>query len=264
MNLPKEQLSTRARKDLSTARGSVVRTTRPVLWWAVVGVLVALFVVGLWSLTARIPQQVKTEGVIATGNRLVEVIAPMEGTLFYRVEPGDKVTKNDPVADLFPLQGGPSVPVKAPAEGVFQQRDFLVGTAVQKGARIGRIRLPDPTSGTLPAVVYLLQSEKERLQAGMPALVLVPTKEGRPVRFQTTLERVQRSPATREAIAVDAGSQAVADSVIAEHAGFAFRAEAKLDLAGKPVDQLNLAPATLVEFIITYANPRPIELLFQR
>jgi hypothetical protein len=59
----------------------------------------------------------------------------------------------------------------------------------------------------------------------------------------------------------------VAQSVITEMGGFSFRASAPVDVSEGELGSDSrgaIGPGTLVQFVITYAKPRPIDLLFGR
>jgi len=248
----------------ASSTDSAVPSTNPRLWIALVAIVVALVLVGIWSVTSRVPQQIRTEGVISASDALVEVIADAEGTIDYSTPIGDPVRAGDVLAVIRSPQGDRDV--LAPADGELQQRDLIEGSAVSLGQRVARIeKANDATDFT--AVVYLSLDEKGLVREGTPAVVSIPTSTGRIINVETELTSVARSPSTVEAIAVDSGSIAVARSVIEEMGGFSFRASAPVD-----VSEVELAsgasgvigPGTLVQFVITYAKPRPIDLLFSR
>jgi biotin carboxyl carrier protein len=243
---------------------SAVQSTNPRVWIALTALIAAMVVVAIWSFTARVPQQIRTEGVISASDALVEVVADAEGTITYSTPIGDAVQAGEVLAVIRSPQGDREV--LAPAGGELQQRDLIEGSAVSAGQRVARIEKTNDATA-LTAVVYLTLDEKGLVREGTPAVVSIPTSSGAIINVETELTSVARSPSTVEAIAVDSGSISVAESVIAEMGGFSFRAAAPVDTSeadfgGGSVG--DIGPGTLVQFVITYAKPRPIDLLFGR
>ena len=262
MNLESRE---RTRVDVpGSSDASAVPSTNPRVWIALVAIIVAIVLVGIWSVTSRIPQQIRTEGVISASDALVEVVAETEGTIDYSTPIGDTVQEGDVVAVIRSPQGDRQV--LAPADGELQQRDLIEGSAVNSGQRVARIERTDDDAD-LTAVVYLTLDEKGLVREGTPTVVSIPTSTGKIINVDTELTSVARSPSTVEAIAVDSGSISVAQSVIDEMGGFSFRASAPVGVAEEELGSgasAAIGPGTLVQFVITYAKPRPIELLFSR
>jgi len=243
---------------------SAVPSTNPRVWIALVAIVLALVLVGIWSVTSRVPQQIRTEGVISASDALVEVVADAEGTITYSTPIGDAVQAGDVLAVIRSPQGDREV--LAPAGGELQQRDLIEGSAVSAGQRVARIEKSNGATD-FSAVVYLTLDEKGLVREGTPAVVSIPTSSGAIINVETELTSVARSPSTVEAIAVDSGSISVAQSVIAEMGGFSFRAAAPVDVSEAEIGSSAfgaIGPGTLVQFVITYAKPRPIDLLFGR
>ncbi|HEV8025667.1 MAG TPA: hypothetical protein VGP37_12360 [Candidatus Nanopelagicales bacterium] len=245
----------------ASSDNSAVPSTNPRVWIALVAIIVALVLVGVWSFTSRVPQQIRTEGVISASEALVEVVAEAEGTIDYLTPIGNPVEAGDVLAVIRSTDGNRDV--LAPESGELQQRDLIEGSAVSVGQRVARIeKFNGATDFT--AVVYLTLGEKGLVQEGTPTVVSIPTSSGKVINVETELTSVARSPSTVEAIAVDSGSISVAESVIAEMDGFSFRAAAPVDVSGADLGDGAIGPGTLVQFVITYAKPRPIDLLFGR
>lgn len=248
----------------ASSADSAVQSTNPRVWIALVALIVAMVLVGIWSFTSRVPQQIRTEGVISASEALVEVVAEAEGTIDYLTPIGDPVQAGEVLAVIRSPQGDRDV--LAPEDGELQQRDLIEGSAVSVGQRVARLEKSNGATD-FTAVVYLSLDEKGLVREGTPTVVSIPTSSGKVINVETELTSVSRSPSTVEAIAVDSGSISVAESVIAEMGGFSFRAAAPVDVSEADLGSGafgTIGPGTLVQFVITYAKPRPIDLLFGR
>jgi biotin carboxyl carrier protein len=245
------------------ALDEVIRTTRPRLWWALSAISAAVVAVMIWSVLATVPQQISVRGVVAAGDLLRVVPAPITGSVRFLVDSGSVVTEREEIAEITPFEGGVAVSLRAPVSGTVQTIAVSEGSGVQPGDTLLTIlQPPSPQSGIL-VKTFVNAAVAQRFSVGESAQVLVVNLQtGQPSTAQATIESVDDVPSTQAGIATATGSADIAEQFVTESQGVPYRVVLRITDELTDTQVAALQPGELLQIVRTYAEPRPIQILF--
>jgi multidrug efflux pump subunit AcrA (membrane-fusion protein) len=251
------------------ALDAVIHTTRPRAWWALTAIAVALAAVIVWSVTATVPQQVSVRGVVAAGDLLRVVPASASGSVIYNVQSGDTVTAGFVVATIqpFPTADTSNAPVgidlTAPVAGTVQTIFLSQGSGVEQGAEVLSLLQPLTQASGVLVKTFVPANIAVRFTVGETAQVLITNVEtGQSESAAATIEAIDDVPSTLAGITTATGSSEIAQQFASSSAGVPYRVVLRITDDIATTQQTALQPGELLEIIHTYANPRPIEILF--
>lgn len=159
-------------KNPSSALGldELLRVTGPRIWIGLVGLLVIVGGLLIWSIMGVIPQVVPGQGMLLRGD-VQQITAPSDGSVeTIPISENAAVKAGDVVATLLTADGT-SVALKAAKDGVVTGINVPPGFAVTEGAAIMTI---EDTSTPLLAVIYVPLGSGKTVSPGM-AVQLAPS-----------------------------------------------------------------------------------------
>ena len=251
------------------ALDAVIHTTRPRAWWALAAIAVALAAVIVWSVTATVPQQVSVRGVVAAGDLLRVVPASASGSLTYNVQSGDTVTAGSVIATVqpFPTPNTPTTPadinLTAPVTGTVQTIFLSQGSGVEQGTAVLSLLQPLTEATGVLVKTFVPANLAVRFTVGDTAQVLITNVQtGQSEGATATIEAIDDVPSTLAGITTATGSLEIAQQFASSSEGVPYRVVLRITDDISTTQQTALQPGELLEIIHTYANPRPIQILF--
>ncbi len=254
------------------ALDAVIHTTRPRAWWALTAIAVAVAAVIVWSVTATVPQQVSVRGVVAAGDLLRVVPASASGSVTYNVQSGDTVTAGSIIATIqpFPTPNAPNAPnapvdinLIAPVAGTVQTIFLSQGSGVEQGTAVLSLLQPLTEATGVLVKTFVPANLAVRFTVGDTAQVLITNVQtGQSEGATATIEAIDDVPSTLAGIATATGSLEIAQQFASSSEGVPYRVVLRITDDISTTQQTALQPGELLEIIHTYANPRPIQILF--
>ena len=245
------------------ALDEVIRTTRPRLWWAL-GAIAALVVAILaWAVLATVPQQVSVRGVVAAGDLLRVVPAPSAGSVEFRADSGSVVAVGEPIAVITPFTGGSAQTIDAPVAGTIQTIAVSQGSGVEPGMTLATILQPPAPGSGIMVKTFVNAALAQRFAVGQSAQVFViDLQSGQRSMAQARIESIDDVPSTQAGIATATGSAEIAEQFLSDSQGVPYRVILRItdELTDAQLDALQ--PGELLQIVRTYAEPRPIQILF--
>lgn len=249
------------------ALDTVAGTTTTRAWIALAAIAAVVIAALIWAFVGSIPQQIGTTGVLTDANDTYTVVAGRAGSVVVSVTPGSEVAAGAKVATVTPFgaEGDVAAGVDVTTPNAGRVQDVLVrpGVGVEPANPLVTI-VPDQSASVDDHVVtYLSASDAADFHIGRQVdVTLVNPATSAPLGMQATVVAVAEAPSTPQAIAATLRSDRLADRVLDEAGGAAYR----VDLRIEGLDELDAAerptPGQVVTISNTYARPRPIDLLF--
>jgi pyruvate/2-oxoglutarate dehydrogenase complex dihydrolipoamide acyltransferase (E2) component len=217
----------------------------------------------VWATVARIPQQTTVTGVVRAGNN-VTVVSPAEGSVVeLPLAPGDPVKKGEAVAVVRPFDGGEDVEVTAMDGGVVREEYVDLGDGVGPGEALMVIRPAGSVTGDRRVVVYVAPLVAHDFRPGTVVSVQVPdVATGTDQQLIAEVERIAAVRTSMKGIAAEVESSDLAESLFQEADGSPYRVDLRLRGSDKANVASQVFDGQVVEVVLTYANPHPIQLLF--
>ena len=160
-----KQPAQKQQKNPSSALGldELLRVTGPLVWFGLVGLLIIVGGLLIWSIIGVIPQVVPGEGMLLRGD-VQQITAPSDGSVeTIPISENSAVKAGDVVATML-TKDGQSVELKAAKDGVVTGIDVPPGFPVDEGAAIMTI---EDTSTPLLAVIYVPLGAGKTVNPGM-------------------------------------------------------------------------------------------------
>ena len=245
------------------ALDQVIQTTSPPLRWALGAVVVAVVAALLWACLAHLPQRVTTTGAVSESLHARDVTAAIAGTVVITADIGDKVSAGSEIGTIRSFADATITKVVVGEAGVVRSVFVTDGDGVEPGTLLAHV-VTDASSGAdLTIVTYVSETEAARFtqDARLEALVFDPSTGSRVV-TPLVLESVSDVPAEVESMVVEAGSSAVVEAWTEASGAILYRVALTLPSSSSLPVALLPQPGEVVEIVDTYAEPRPIELLF--
>jgi len=245
------------------ALDEVVRVTSRRSWMALAAIGAAVLLTLVWATVARIPQQTTVAGVVRSGNN-VTVVAPAEGSVVeLPVVPGDEVKEGDPVAVVRPFDGGKDIEVPAIDGGVVREAYVDLGDGVTPGQALMVVRPLGTASADRRVVIYVSPLVARDFRPGRAVDVQIPdVSSGTDQQLAAEVERVAAVRTSKKGIAAEVESADLAESLFEDADGSPYRVDIKLHGSAEASVGSEVFDGQVVEVVMTYDNPHPIQLLF--
>ena len=257
--------ATAAPQGLSPERlDQVISTTKPRGWIALIAVIVIIVSTFIWSVVATIPQQSSGTGVVSALAYSEDITATAEGIFTpLKYSPGGAVKEGDSLATITPYGGGAKVLVKAPVSGTLAQISQNSGSGVRAGDVLGIVQIaPDPTKGIV-IVTFLDEADAMTYFPGNLANVTMTNlAQSVTTLAQARVVSVSSSPATEQAMLVQAGSQGTVDAWIKAAGSNPYRVVLSITTDSKIPANLIPQAGQAVQIVNEFGSIHPIELLF--
>jgi biotin carboxyl carrier protein len=232
------------------------------LRWALVAVCAAVVAAVVWSCVAHVPQRVTTTGTVSSLEHSVDVTAGLDGQAWITVEVGARVEAGDILGEVAPYDGVATVPVVATRSGTVAAVSVTSGQGVAPGDVLARI-VTDPESGagfTLLAFVPAAEAVRFTSSAHVSAHI-TDLATGRQSATPLTVLSVSDVPSTAQDMLLEGGSPAMLDIWSGSGGDVLYRVTLGLPTTAVSTT-LVPQPGEPVTILNTYADPRPVELLF--
>lgn len=241
----------------------VIRTTSPPLSWALGAVVLAVVAALLWACLAHLPQRVTTTGAVSESLHAHDVTAVIAGEVVITADIGDRVSAGAEIGTIRSYTDGTMTKVTVGEAGIVRSVLVTDGAGVEPGTLLAQV-VTDVSSGAdLTIVTYVSETEAARFtkDARLEAEVFDPST-GSQVVTPLVLESVSDVPAEPESMVVEAGSPAVVEAWTQASGAVLYRVALTLPSTSSLPVALLPQPGEVVAIIDTYAEPRPIGLLF--
>lgn len=236
---------------------TLMQVTSPMSWLGLLGVLALLALALYWGVAGTIPNQLTASTILLPPGGIKNLVATSSGQITQvRVQPGDTVRANEPIADVLPLGSAESVPVTSLLEGRILEVKLDVGSLVRQGEAIANLAFVGDDMA-LEATLYLSPEDGRRVTAGMP--VKIAPRGGGSLLYGT-VAAVGDFPVSRAGILRILGSDELAQTLVSSPTPIEVRV--LLDADSAALARANgLAVGTLASATILLGEQRPIDLI---
>lgn len=229
-------------------------TTRGWIALALVAALVAAAVV--WSLVATLPRELTATGVLADPDAAVAIAAGAPGTVQLHVQAGAEVRAGERLATVTPFDGSAPREIASPAAGHVGDVAAIGGEGVEPADTLMLV-LREHEAHAGRVVTFVSQEDAARYRPGLES-VAIPQADAREEGLAARVTRVAAVPSGLAAITAAVHDEAIAQRLLRDADGAAFRVE--LELQAPPGAALP-PEGSVVSLRTRYDEAHPIDYL---
>ena len=159
----------------------MIKVTSPLSWLTLLGAVVIIVAVIIWSVFGRLPQKVDISGVFISSNRIVTLNAPIRGVIknMYAAV-GDSVKSGDTIVSIADSNGssgssGSSGSIKAISSGILTSINYHIGDFVFPTDEIAKLMIINEegltSTNEMEILCYVPISVGKNLKTGMDVMV---------------------------------------------------------------------------------------------
>jgi HlyD family secretion protein len=174
----------------------LLKVAIPRRWIGLVGLLLIIAAVVVWSASATVPTTLKGPGFLLPEGGLREAQAPASGTVeSLNVQIGDHVVADQPIGSIIDASKH-LIPVLAPETGIVTEADAVANAYVNAGDRLALVQ---PIGWPLVIYAYVSTNIAAGLRPGTEARVSFGAGIGQGFGYaKGTVQSVSQFPATAE------------------------------------------------------------------